>query len=220
MVRWTAYQKRLATIDEVRAWWRRWPTGNIGIVTGAVSGVVVLDVDGRTGEESLKSGQYVLPPTVVSRTGNGLHFFFKHPRKLVPTRAGILPGLDVRGDGGYVVVPPSVHASGRRYSWGEHSGPGDAEYSDVPGWLSALFRSTSLAPDAAGETFLRGAAEGERNVAAARLAGRFLSRGFSATETLDLLVLWNERNRPPLGREELVRVVKSIAGREARRILA
>ena len=113
-----------ATVDEnaILDWWRRWPSANVCIATGKVSGVVVLDIDPRHGgEDSLKAleeSSGPLPVTPVTRTGGGgLHFFFQHPGRRVPNRVDILPGIDFRGDGGFVVVPPSNHESGDLYSW-------------------------------------------------------------------------------------------------------
>ena len=112
-----------ATIDEatIREWWSRWPGSNIGIATGAVSGIVVLDIDPRHGgEDSLARLHDGEPPgqTLQTRTGGGgLHFYFLHPGDTVRNRAGLMPGIDLRGDGGFVVAPPSVHVSGGQYQW-------------------------------------------------------------------------------------------------------
>lgn len=113
-----------ATTDpcRIKAWWRRWPSANIGITTGKKSGLLVLDVDPRGGgPESLAvlEGQSgTVPHTARSRTGGGgVHVFFRYPpREEVRNSAGWLgPGLDVRGEGGYVVVPPSK--TQRPYEW-------------------------------------------------------------------------------------------------------
>ena len=113
-----------ASKDEatVRKWWKRWSTANVCIATGSLSGVVVLDVDPRHGgQDSLKALEAShdgFSETPVSRTGGGgLHFFFEHPGGRVPNKVGLLPGIDIRGDGGFVVAPPSSHVSGEVYSW-------------------------------------------------------------------------------------------------------
>jgi len=103
-------------------------TTNIGIATGAESGIFVLDVDPRHGGEdslrALESEQGQLPGTLESKTGGGgRHIYFKHPGGRVPNKVGIRPGLDVRGDGGYVVAPPSLHVSGEIYTWQRGHGP-------------------------------------------------------------------------------------------------
>jgi hypothetical protein len=104
---------------------------NIGIVTGPISNIFVLDVDGTEGESSL-SNYPPLPPTLTSTTGNGFHYFFRYPPRKVYTRAGkFAPGLDVRGEGGYVVAPPSLHATGVFYQFLDDNAP----IADAPQWL-------------------------------------------------------------------------------------
>jgi hypothetical protein len=121
-----------ATTDPVliREWWRRSPRANVGIATGAASGLVVVDLDlPRGGRESLRAllaAGRELPATLRSYTGGrGLHLFYAQPRGMrVPNAVGRLggisdplTGIDLRGDGGYVVAPPSLHVSGNRYRW-------------------------------------------------------------------------------------------------------
>ena len=132
---------------EIRDWWSRWPTANVGIRTGGVSGLVVIDVDpAHGGDDSLaelEAQHGPLPSTVQQRTGGGgRHYFLQHLDTRVRTRAGVRPGLDVRGRHGYVVAPPSRHASGERYKWLEGHGPGEIPLAPVPGWLLDLIEST------------------------------------------------------------------------------
>ncbi|MCK7491216.1 MAG: bifunctional DNA primase/polymerase [Comamonadaceae bacterium] len=108
---WIEFQQRRATRAEVAAWFRDCPSANIAIVTGTVSGLVVLDVDvGHGGAQSLarlEAGHGRLPLTLEAITGGGgRHLYFAHPGGLLHNRAGIAPGLDLRGDGGYIVAPP------------------------------------------------------------------------------------------------------------------
>ena len=117
------WQQKASTNElRIREWWKRWPEANICIATGQASGVVVLDVDPRHhGDRSLQEFESVhgsLPSTPVCRTGGGgCHFYFLAPNGAFPNKANVLPGLDIRGDGGYVVAPPSLHVSGERYQW-------------------------------------------------------------------------------------------------------
>lgn len=114
-----------ATTDEatIRAWWEQWPAANVGIATGAASGLVVLDVDPRHGGDTslaiLESQVGALPRTLVVRTGSGgLHIYFKAPSRPVRNSASKLgAGLDIRAEGGYVVAPPSRHQAGGVYEW-------------------------------------------------------------------------------------------------------
>jgi hypothetical protein len=116
--------QRKASADPVviREWWERWPAANVCIATGGISGVIVIDIDPRHGgNESLAAIERdcgPLPATLTSKTGGGgSHLFFQHPGNDVPNRTNVLPGIDVRGDGGYVVAPPSAHVSGAEYTW-------------------------------------------------------------------------------------------------------
>jgi Bifunctional DNA primase/polymerase, N-terminal len=129
------------TAGEIEQWWRRWPNANIGIRTGAASGIVVIDIDTRHGgmrslTELMRRHDPLPADTPRVRTGSGgWHLFFRHPGSPVPNSAGRLgPGVDVRGDGGYVIAPPSRHVSGRAYRW--EIGPD--RLGDLPGWLHNL----------------------------------------------------------------------------------
>jgi hypothetical protein len=148
-----------AGADQVRRWWRRWPDANVGVVTGAVSGLVVLDVDPRHGgDESLAVLEGIhgtLPRTVESLTGGGgQHLYFRHPGTVVPSRS-IAPGLDIKGDGGLVVSPPSQHISGRVYRWEPGCAPGEVPLADLPRWLEAVVQDPSLSPSGAGRWHAR-----------------------------------------------------------------
>jgi putative DNA primase/helicase len=118
---------KVATTDtrQIEAWWRKWPDANIGIATGAASGIVVFDIDGATGRATLQRlveehGQ--MPRTAIAKTERGWHLYFAMPCPCTPIPCSTGDGLDVRGDGGYVVAPPSRHASGHVYRWCEHVG--------------------------------------------------------------------------------------------------
>jgi hypothetical protein len=132
-----------ATTDArtIRRWWRQWPDANIGVRTGtapAGAGVIVIDVDpAHGGEESLARVQREhgdLPATLEAVTGGGgRHLWFAHPGITVPNSVGrVGAGVDVRGDGGYVLVSPSRHASGGRYRWIE------VPVVPMPSWLLEL----------------------------------------------------------------------------------
>jgi hypothetical protein len=131
-----------ATTDRHRigAMFRRSPRANLGIATGA-AGLAVLDVDPRhSGDESLQALEQAhepIPQTVRARTGGGgEHIFFKNPGDIGSSAGRLGPGLDVRGNGGYVVAPPSTHESGNRYEW--INPPDEFEVAEAPAWLLAL----------------------------------------------------------------------------------
>lgn len=138
----TAHGCKDATTDEarIRSWWEADSRRNIGIATGAASGVWVLDIDGRTGAfalDGLELEHEPLPATLVALTGGGgKHYYFAHVPGL-RNRAGVVRGIDVRADGGYVVAPPSLHPSGEVYRWDE----GTSGIGEAPAWLLELVRS-------------------------------------------------------------------------------
>lgn len=117
-------------LDRVRAWWGKAPESNVAVTTGTRSGLLVIDLDGERAEDSYASllvahgapGREHHPDGAVVRTGSGWHLYLGLPAGLsIRNSASRLgPGIDVRGDGGYVVAPPSVHPSGRVYIWRDH----------------------------------------------------------------------------------------------------
>lgn len=199
--------------DTIRQWWAKWPDANVGIVTGAASGLFVLDVDpGHGGDTSLADLLAVhgpLPETVESLTGGGgRHIFFKHPGGTIRNSAGKLgPGLDVRGDGGYIVAPPSVHVSGGCYQW--TADPGETPLTEAPAWLLARLRDETPRP--AGAPDSDRIPKNRRNNTLTSLAGAMRRKG--ATETAILAALQAEnRNRcdPPLSDSEVAGIAASI----------
>lgn len=130
---------------QIKAWAALCPNANVGLATGAKSGIVVLDVDpAHNGDYSLaalEAKHGPLPDTVEVLTGGGgRHIYFKHPGFPVKNAVALAgwPGLDIRGDGGYVIGPGSVHPSGARYEWEASSRPDDVAIADMPAWLLAM----------------------------------------------------------------------------------
>ena len=136
-----------ATTDpkQIQSWWRRWRSANIGIATGAVSGIVVIDVDLPPALQSLDRLVNKLPTTLTGLTGGGgAHLIYRCSDETLGNSAGRLPGLendlrgiDLRGNGGYVVAPPSVHRSGGSYQWLDANRP----VAEAPVWLKQPERS-------------------------------------------------------------------------------
>lgn len=130
----------VATCDEtmIRAWWARNPHSGIAVATGAGSGVVVIDLDGEIGSASfaaLELEHGVLGVTPVTETARGGHLWTAHPGRPVKTISGVLPGVDIRGDGGFVVMPPTRHKSGREYTWRTGHRYGAIPCAPWPAWM-------------------------------------------------------------------------------------
>jgi hypothetical protein len=149
-VRWTGAMTAPAPPEDVAGWWRRWPGANLGVATGRVSGVLVLDVDPRSGGETalgeLEARWGSLPATVESRTGGGgRHLYFAASADPVPS-AVLAPGVELKGEGGLAVLPPSRHASGRRYEWLPGRSPEELAPAPLPGWVAALAHGLEPGP--------------------------------------------------------------------------
>jgi len=210
-----------ATTDakQIRNWWTVWPEANIGATTGPQSRLVVLDEDPRHGgDASLKALQQkygVLPKTVEAKTGGGgRHLFFVYPDGdgKILNAAGLagFEGIDVRGDGGYVVMPPSRHSSDNPYSWLVSlldSTPAQLP----PSYLSLLRKETKpTQPHAApsGTPLI----DGKRNHELTSLAGAMRRRGASEEEMeVALLTANSNRCQPPLSEDEVRKIAKSVA---------
>jgi len=207
---------------QVKVWWDEFPDANIGIACGA-SGLLVSDIDGEAGEASIASLPIMVgdprPPEVA--TGRGRHLYFSSNGKRYKNRAAILPGVDIRTDGGYVVAPGSIHENGTEYRFIY-----DGDPPPIPSWLEEI-----LAPFEAGRNTRHIVSRDTndistadaieqggpipntmRNGTLASLGGTMRRRGMTRAEILAALLEVN-RNRcnPPLEAHEVGLVAASIA---------
>ncbi|MBO0726111.1 MAG: bifunctional DNA primase/polymerase [Blastocatellia bacterium] len=202
-----------ASTDEARIqrWWETWEDANIGVATGKEAGIFALDVDPRRGGAeslaSLEAKHGKLPETRTADTGGGVHYLFKYPDIPVKNSTGVLgPGLDIKGEGGAIVVAPSLHMSGDRYHWRN-----DAPIADAPEWFLRLLRAEHKSR-ANGSVAIGGAIpEGQRNDTLMSLAGTMRRRDMGAEEIeAALLVTNNKRCDPPLAVDEVRKIVSSV----------
>lgn len=220
LVSWEPFQHRNPEEKEVLGWFRHWPNANLAIVTGEVSALVVLDVDPRHGGDDslldLERRFGALPVTVEAISGGGgRHIYFAHPGAVLRNRVGLAPGIDLRGDGGMIIAPPSVHPNGRHYEWEVSHHPDDVSLAQMPPWLLALARGESpyLGHSLSHwqDLVRQGVAEGSRNNTIASLTGHLLWHGVDPEVAVELLLCWNRvRCRPPLSDDEVARTVESI----------
>ncbi len=222
---WAEFQERLASPREIEQWWRDMPKAGVGIVTGKVSNLIVLDVDPSHGADP----NHILktyPTPIVALTGRGGgHFYYDYPatEEYVPNVVGKKDneptGYDLRADGGYVVAPPSLHPSGRRYEWITNG----AKTVAMPSRLwNMVVPSLSAPTNGIGNTepwladALKGVGEGARDDTCARLAGYYFSKGMGTDVVLQTLLNWNENNDPPLSDAAIQKTVSSIQRTRAR----
>lgn len=203
LINWKEYQNKRATPEQIKEWIEKYPAMNIAIVTGKISGIVVVDI-----EKGGNSNGY--PPTVTAKSGGGgIHLYYKHPGYEVPNYARVRELTDIRGDGGYVLAPPSVSDKGE-YEW--IISPEDSDFSEWPVWIT---KNANTEEKIEKKWLLgkNGVAEGSRNDSAASMAGKIISS--TDPELLEILgweqfEIWNGKNTPPLSERELRSVWNSI----------
>lgn len=197
-----------ATCDPyvINGLWSKWPDSNIGVATGAVNGFFVVDVDiknGKNGELTLlaleeKYGK--LPATLVAITpSGGRHLFFKCNERAINSRAEVLPGIDIRGDGGYILVEPSIF-EGNVYKFVNVN----IEIADPPGWLIKLLEVKNDNGNF-GEIY-----KGSRNDHIFKEGLKYKSQGLTEDEAKKLALFVNhEKIVPPLAAIEVHKTIES-----------
>ena len=197
-------------------WFEKSRETNIGVATGR--GLAVIDSDGPEGEKSLaaledKYGKP--PPTATVLTGRGRHLYFSTPLDAkIRNRSGagaLAPGVDVRGEGGFVVAPPSLHANGNRYEWLVGQGP--EAVTAAPAWLLELLCSKPEHASAPAPALNDGARfpKGKRHDAFVGFARRIRAGCKTYAEFEAALVGWGfERCEPPLKRAEAERQARDL----------
>lgn len=210
------FKDAITDLVKIAEWWDCWPTANIGVPTGAASGLLAVDIDPRNGgdvsfdELTAKNGRF--PDTAEQITGGGgRHIVFRDPG--VPVVKELAPGIDLKGEGGYIVVAPSMHTSGNRYRWDGIAGPKALLHpAEVPAWL--LDRVTAARSGARAESIADGEtwAEGVRNKRLTSVAGTMRRRGLSR-EAIEAALLVENRRRcdPPLPEAEVRSIAESVA---------
>lgn len=204
-------------IGAIKHWWKKWPDALVGVATGSASNMIVIDEDidetkGLDGYHEVASWEHdnqPLPETVQSITGRGgYHLFYHYTGSDIGNRTGILDGVDVRGEGGYIIAPPSRHPNGKLYEW-EYS-PEDIKMADLNDAVRAFLAIGNTAeenhfhlPDKI--------KNGVRNDTLFKLACSLQSKGIPDDGILATLRSVNQTNcETPVEEDELKRIIKSI----------
>ena len=200
LINWKEYQTKYPTEEEVKKWWTQFPEANIGVITGKISNLIVVDVE--------KGGDMTrFPETDTVQTGGGgWHLYYSYTPFENKTR--IFPLTDIRGDGGYVVAPPSIHSSGKIYKVIKQVGRKP--------FPKELFEGNVKEKGNWNFEILKGVGSGSRNDSASKVIGKILTlfpiKEFD--EAWNFTKAWNDKNLPPLPEWELRNVFKSIVKRE------
>ena len=212
LLSWKKYQTECATKEQIEEWWGQWPDANPALVTGAISKIVVLDIDAK---HNRTSKEFPSSPTGYAKSGSGgEHLYFKHPGFHVESKSAVFGlGVDVRGDGGYILLPPSINDKGGIYEW---IVPLEEALADMPDWFLKKINNDGKKKI----NLIDEIPEGSRNDSLASLTGKLL-KYFPEREwdsvCLPFLEIWNNsKNNPPLNKSELLTTYQSIKSLELR----
>jgi len=143
LLAWKEYQKRKPTVEEVTVWFNQNPDANIGIITGAVSNLVVFDLDSQHAVEYAEEMGGFPEYAVKVKTGKGYHIYMRHPGFHVNNQVKKALDIDIRGDGGYVAAPPSIHGSGHQYAWKEGLSIFEVDPEECTPWMIDYLKEVS-----------------------------------------------------------------------------
>lgn len=214
---WKPLQEERAQRQIVEWWWKKWPDAQIALICGKLSGVTVIDVDRKGGNEAPESFIPRYGITMTSHTGGGgIHLFCRYAQNVDNSVKALHPQIDVKTEGGYVILPPSNHESGVRYMWDPlfpfH--PSNLGENLMPFPEELLLASTrAQATPTNWKAVAGGVTQGSRNVSLAKLTGKLL-KTLEPEEAWMLVTAWNrQHNRPPLTDSECQNTFKSILKR-------
>ena len=203
-------------LGAIRAWWMRYPDASIGVATGAISNLIVIDEDidedkDLNGYQEVTQWERIngnLPETVRAITGRGgAHLYYKYTGKDIKNRAGILDGVDVRGEGGYVIAPPSYHPNGTQYQWEDD--PEEIPLAEVDDTVKKFLE---IGHSSATTTFKlpQIIPSGQRNATLYKLACSLQARGLEDDTILQTIIKENQTKcEEPLSDDELFTIVQS-----------
>lgn len=206
------------TPGAIKAWWKKWPEASVGIATGSISHLVVIDEDldedkGLDGIQKVMDWQRAtgkqLPETLMAITGRGgNHLYYRYEGNDIKNRAGLLEGVDVRGEGGYVIAPPSVHPNGTEYQW-EYA-PDEFELADLDDNVRELLAADKADKVSESFTLPDRIPSGKRNETLYKLACSMQSQGLPDA-AIDAAVRKSNADLcdVPLGEKELDTLISS-----------
>lgn len=224
LIKWEPYQKKRASEEEIRIWFKKFPSANVGIVTGEISNLLVVDCDTPI---SIQQIQDAIPESLIvpceATPRGGMHFFFSHTEGFV-NRARVAEGIDVRTEGGYCVVAPSVNGTGKSWKWFLSLLDADPPY--IINSITSLFNSYSLYSKSQNGLVTNVNkvtqvtdyfTEGKRNDTLFHIAS-CLIKGGAEQDFLDItMTLLGNNCDPPLPEKEIKTIIQSALNRPEKR---
>ncbi len=224
-IKWKPFQIKIPTTQQITNWFTKWPDSNIGAITGPESGICSLDIDSPEATETIRH-RFDLPDTIIQETGRGRQYIFKYPEDDIKSQAGLIKHVDFKGKNGIIVLPPSTHSSGKQYKW-LHIDPledGLDDLLDLPDDIKAWIynggapessqdqrshekvgtrspQGQSMGekdPDWLNNALLHGVSKGKRDDICFKMACKMVGEDRPKDQILQVLLVWNKSNRPPL----------------------
>jgi len=241
-IKWERYQSEKADLDQIRLWWKEWPNANIGLVTGEISGIDVVDCDSEKGRDALNEflpDSHIMP---ISKTPKGWHYFFKHSPGL-SNGVRMITDCDLRTTGGYIIVPPSKNGEGKGYAWLQDLSIAKVDPVPMPKMLFDVLQSggtclananssehikmyTSSRGDYKGDKAPKNASDykrlqvttgdfkqGERDQALFHLANTLVKGGMGDENILKYLLFFASHCDPPFPEKEVLAKIESAKNR-------
>jgi len=211
LVSWKGYQEQTPTEEQVKEWWTQFPDANLGMVTGHLSGLVVIDCDSEGAANRFIEEYPEAKDTLQVQTGRGKHYYFQYEEG-IRNDVGKLLGteIDIRGEGGFVILPPSIHSAGKAYEWLNKNKP-----IPLPTKLREVLLSRLKSTPANGSSnpeIAERIPQGQRNATLTSLAGTMRHRGMSEEAIRAALLVENSQKcDPPLREAEVEEIARSVA---------
>lgn len=226
------YRERLATEDEIKSWWSANPNYNVGIITGKLSNLFVVDIDTEDGFKNMENyiPDSIVTPTVATPRG-GQHVFFKYPNgQNITIGAGKIAGTDFRGEGGYVVGSPSINGNGKPYTWLISPFDKNVEIADLPDALiraynntiynninNSLYEGVTNPEDKVLNSVTFNLNKGYRDQTLYHIAHCLIKGGATKDETYNVLNILADKCNPKFPKTEIVTKINSVIQRAERK---
>jgi len=232
LIKWEKFQAERARPNQIREWWKQWPQANVAIVTGAISGVDVVDIDTPKGLDAVNElvPDSMVTPIARSQKG-GWHHYHEH-QEGVGNANRFLTDTDLRGDGGYIIAPPSIGETGRSYSWLPGLSIEEVSPCPMPKPLynkinTSLYRGGTKSQKDISHTKSQIVTdshirfeEGNRDNALFTLANHLFKGGMSKDNVLEYMLFFGANCTPPFPEKEILTKIQSALKRTKRRTLS